>query len=353
MKLNKKYFLVLLTALGIQGVFGVNLANAVPCESEILEEMQSIKENNAQLGQMTDPQVYFFGLNAVYFNSPDDFWPSMKKRIEQLRSNPGSETWPDNSSLRLQITGAKENIQKYGSNKLLRTGDSLVICYSQALLDANGDVNTILNRNSSSKNNNKSSNQPTNSGTSKQTNKKSNQQVVTDQPKQSNAGNLSKMSRSQLIDFAGSAADRGDYAQAYAAELQLAKDPDPEIARQALRRVGFRLREGQGVNRNFSEAHRILQQAASMGDVVAYSHLCKSYMDGIGVPENHTKALENCLIAAEKGDLTAQTNLGVMYEIGNGIQRSQKLSDQWTCKAAAQGEPTAVGNVKKQNIKCN
>jgi hypothetical protein len=164
MKLNKKYYLAIFSVLGIQAFLGIYLANAVPCESEILEEMQSNKENNAQLSQTNDPNVYFFGLNAVYFNSPDDFWPSMKKRVEELRSNPGSETWPDKGSLRLQITGAKENIQKYGSDKHLRTGDNLVICYSQALLDANGEVDTILNRNSSSKNNNKSS--PSNSGAS-------------------------------------------------------------------------------------------------------------------------------------------------------------------------------------------
>ena len=35
MKLNKKYFLALLTALATQVVFGVELANAIPCEAEL------------------------------------------------------------------------------------------------------------------------------------------------------------------------------------------------------------------------------------------------------------------------------------------------------------------------------
>lgn len=37
MKLNKKYFLAILTTLGIQMVLGVSSAKAVPCESEILD----------------------------------------------------------------------------------------------------------------------------------------------------------------------------------------------------------------------------------------------------------------------------------------------------------------------------
>jgi TPR repeat protein len=161
------------------------------------------------------------------------------------------------------------------------------------------------------------------------------------------------MSTDQLISLANSAADRGDYAQAYAAELELTNNPDPEISRQAMRRVGFRIGEGQGVSKNLAESHRISLQAASLGDITAHQHVCTNYMEGYGVQENHQKAIEYCLIAAEKGDAVAQANLGWLYESGKGVQRSERLSDIWTCKAASQGQPTAVNNVKKANIRCN
>ena len=183
--------------------------------------------------------------------------------------------------------------------------------------------------------------------------KSSQQQATTSQSNQSSSGDLSKMSSGQLVDLINSAQERGDYAQAYAAEQQMAKDPNPKMSRQALRGMGVRFAEGKGVKQNLSEAHRLFQQAASMGDLDASSNLCTFNIFGEGIPENHTKALEYCLAAAEKGHKRAQASLGYLYESGNGIQRNPQLSNEWTCKAAAQGEPIAVSNVKKAKISCN
>lgn len=326
---KKITFFGMFTAIGLQFTLGVNFVYAI-CDNEIKAFCSE------------DAKSPYGGHELCDERKDKEIASVIKHYVDQRQSTyPNAE---DQRRRQREVAAESYNSAHQDNKPSTKAFYEAMMCILEYTLSQNQSG-------TSGKQSNSSTNQSSSSGASKQA--KSNQQVVTNQPNQTNSGDLSKMSRSQLIDFAGSAADRGDYAQAYAAELQLAKDHDPEIARQALRRVGFRLREGQGVNRNFSEAHRILQQAASMGDVVAYSHLCKSYMDGIGVPENHTKALENCLFADEKGDLTAQTNLGVLYEIGNGIQRRQKLSDLWTCRAAAQGEPTAVNNVKNAKIRCN
>ena len=324
MKLNKKYLLVVFTALVIQVITGVNLVNAA-CEKESRDACGS--SNNSDI---------------CYANTQS----ASENRIkESLKSNTRQEIIRD--------------INDYTS--LIRSGNSdpedietymLYVCaFKEALRRLDSPNRADSSQQSSS--NNSTSNQ-SESSSSRQANNNANRQAANNQASSSsNSSDLRNKSRDQLIDISKNAEDRGDYAKAYAAELQLSKDSDPEIARQALRRVAFRLREGQGVKQNLTEAHRLLEKAASMGDVPAHSLLCIGYMDGIGVPENHQKAIEYCLFAADRGLSGAQTNLAWLYSNGNGIQQSQKSSDAWMCKAAAQGEEAAVGNVKKLNINCN
>jgi uncharacterized protein len=51
---------------------------------------------------------------------------------------------------------------------------------------------------------------------------------------------------------------------------------------------------GRGVEKNGSEAIRLLNVAANAGDADALFQLGVCYEDGIGVPQNHSEALPKC-----------------------------------------------------------
>ena len=66
--------------LGFQAVLGVKIANAVPCESEILSviklgEEAEIKYNTKMLSLYATMAEFY----EVYFLKVDEFWPSVKK----------------------------------------------------------------------------------------------------------------------------------------------------------------------------------------------------------------------------------------------------------------------------------
>ncbi len=346
-KLNKKYFFAILTAFAVQIIIGVNLANAMPCEEFLKETWDKTEFTTNKAGKK---------VKEIYFDSYAGYWQVETfdefKKIAPEVPTKYARTWLDyEDGIPLSESQKVKQCVSIADTRRNQEGRSrfqhcaLNYLYSNRC-DASAFASGVSGQSASS-------NQSSNSSTSSQSNKKTNRQSANNQSSSSATSDLSNKSRDQLIDIASSARERGDYAKSYAASLQLAKDPDPEISRQALRNAGFHLKEGQGVKQNLFEAHRLFQQAASMGDLSAHSHLCSNFMDGTGVAENHRTALEYCLFAAERGHMTAQANLAWLYENGNGIQRSQKLSDQWTCKAAAQGEEAAVGNLKKQNISCN
>lgn len=230
------------------------------------------------------------------------------------------------------------------------------VCITKYIIDNNCKNLEVFKYKKGSGQQNSSSNSSSNqssSNSSSQSNKKANRQATASQSNQSSSRDLSNKSQEQLFEILDSAENRGDYAQAYAAEKQLAKDPSAFIKRQALRRIGYRLAEGRGVKINLNEARKYFEQAAGMGDLDASANLCVFNILGKGAPENHKKAMEYCLFAAEKGHATAQYNLAWLYQSGNGIQRDKALSDMWTCKAAAQGDEMAVSNAKKLNLNCN
>lgn len=339
--------MALFSVLVIQLGFGVNSANAVPCEET--------------LRAFWDEATFF---SADYDNPADNIRKGDKvKEIYLTYDTRAYHATTYEMALEKFPMLALGIEEKYGksckgplSGSISNNSSAMKRCLVNYLYDNDCDVSAFKISGSLRKGNQKSSsssNQSSSSGSSSQSNQKANRQSANNQSNQSSSGDLSKMSSSQLIDFAKSADIRGDFQQAYKAELQLSKDSDPEISRQALRRVGFRLREGQGVNKNLTEAHQLLHQAASMGDIQAHALLCDNYMNGKGISENHGKALEHCLFAAEKGLSGAQGNLAWLYSSGNGIQRNKKLSEEWMCKSAAQGEPAAIRNVTKLNISCN
>ena len=342
-KLNKKYFLAVLMSIGVQVIFGLNSASATSKCFDLHQKYcnESLKgSKNEYLSgfwncEIKDPQKYF-----------DYHYAAFENDLENARLNNNSRekliSWAIESNAEF-----KELVDRGIANR-----DKDEINYRKLQLCISEERLSWLQQGSKPKSNSSSS-QASSSGSSNQSNKKANQQSANNHSSSSSSSDLSNKSQEQLFEILDSAENRGDYAQAYAAEKQLAKDPSAFIKRQALRRIGYRLAEGRGVKINLNEARKYFEQAAGMGDLDASANLCVFNILGKGAPENHKKAMEYCLFAAEKGHATAQYNLAWLYQSGNSIQRDKALSDMWTCKAAAQGDEMAVINAKKLNLNCN
>ena len=67
LKLNKEYFLGVLAAFSIQIIFGINFADAVTCDPEIIAHMKVALENHTVPKlNFFDHDIYFMGLNHMW-----------------------------------------------------------------------------------------------------------------------------------------------------------------------------------------------------------------------------------------------------------------------------------------------
>lgn len=158
MILNKKYFLAILTALGMQTVLGINLASAVPCEDIINTQVEENKQNHIKWGWKYEHSVAGFdNVQSFYFTSVNDFWPKLKAYLPDRGYENGKRIPKDAHFIKHWRDLERLKIEGYKLEK----------CYTQALLDANGDIDAIINGSST---NNSSSNKASSSGTSRQAN---------------------------------------------------------------------------------------------------------------------------------------------------------------------------------------
>ena len=159
-KLNKKYFLAILTTLWIQLALGVNLANALACEKEMIDAINEAKDfTNSRGNTYTGTDVTYNYATNFTFTDPSNFWPKLKVQLDSY----GSSDVYTKSNFQSKNEYAKENF-----NKHLPKGSILEICYTQAMVDANADIDSIINGTKANKSSNSGSSSQTNS------NKKSN-----------------------------------------------------------------------------------------------------------------------------------------------------------------------------------
>ena len=93
-------------------------------------------------------------------------------------------------------------------------------------------------------------------------------------------------------------------------------------------------------------ALRYYSEAAAGGNVEAMVELAKIYRTGIAdIPKNFSEALKLLNRAAILGDASAMNLLGVMYESGEGVEASEEKSFEWCLKAANAGNAVAMYNV--------
>jgi TPR repeat protein len=94
--------------------------------------------------------------------------------------------------------------------------------------------------------------------------------------------------------------------------------------------------EGLGAERNYSDAFRLLSQAAERGASRAMVNLARMYLEGLGVPRNMEAALRWYEGAAEAGEFIAQIELGRVHSRGVLVLKNDGLALRWYSAAAAQ-----------------
>ncbi|HIJ91052.1 MAG: hypothetical protein OEV89_10155 [Desulfobulbaceae bacterium] len=109
---------------------------------------------------------------------------------------------------------------------------------------------------------------------------------------------------------------------------------------------GLRFFKGQGVPRDYAQAHKLFAEAAEMGQVKAQYRLGFMYSLGKGVKKSDQEAVNWWQKAAKQNDPEAQYYLGYMYEIGGGVKQDMGEAKKWYQKAAANGNVNAAQSLK-------
>ena len=108
--------------------------------------------------------------------------------------------------------------------------------------------------------------------------------------------------------------------------------------------LAYRYLQGRGAPLDVTEAARLFEKAAEMGDRIAQSNLGVLYMNGQGVPQDHEKAVRWFKIAAEAGDATAMGNLSFLYTMGLGVPRDYDKAAHWVRASIRAGNAHARVN---------
>ena len=121
--------------------------------------------------------------------------------------------------------------------------------------------------------------------------------------------------------------------------LKFPQDGDAEFSRALL------YYRGQGVTQDYSEAARLLRQAADKGHAEAQATLGAMYELGKGVTQDYAQAAAWFTKAAEQGFPFAQNALGTLLSEGNGVPKDDAEAAKWFRRAAEQGDTSAQFNL--------
>ncbi|MCX5876603.1 MAG: hypothetical protein NT087_10005 [Deltaproteobacteria bacterium] len=114
----------------------------------------------------------------------------------------------------------------------------------------------------------------------------------------------------------------------------------------ALYEEGMRFFKGEGVARDYAQAHKLFVEAAEMGQAKAQYRLGFMFSLGKGVKKSDQEAVSWWQKAAKQNDPDAQYYLGYMYEIGGGVKQDVAEAKKWYQKAAANGNVNAAQSLK-------
>ncbi len=123
--------------------------------------------------------------------------------------------------------------------------------------------------------------------------------------------------------------------------------------------LGMMYYNGEGVAKNLTEterwkeafeeyekaADRGYENGVDKGDARAQFNLGKMYYDGKGVGKDLTKAVKWYTRAARQKHASAQNNLAIMYNKGEGTKQNSEVATRYFFEAAQQGNAIAQSNV--------
>lgn len=101
---------------------------------------------------------------------------------------------------------------------------------------------------------------------------------------------------------------------------------------------------GSGINKNYKEAAKWLEQAARKNNTEAQYYYGLSLLGGRGVIQDYKAGFFWIEKAARKGHPEAQYSLGKMYRRGTGVEIDRARAYLWFNLAAAQGVQDAARN---------
>jgi len=113
--------------------------------------------------------------------------------------------------------------------------------------------------------------------------------------------------------------------------------------------LGYRYRDGVGVEQSYQQARELYELAASQGDASAQYNLGVMYEKGQGVDQSYEKAKEYYEASSSplQGHANSQSTLGFLYCSGEGVEQSFETARKWLLKAAEQGQEEAIINLQK------
>ncbi len=92
------------------------------------------------------------------------------------------------------------------------------------------------------------------------------------------------------------------------------------------------------------------RKAAEQGDAAAQYNLGLCYCNGEGVEKNMSEAGKWYRKAAEQGDAYAQCYLGLCYGKGHGVEKDRPEAVKWLRKAAWKGHKEAQEALKSMGV---
>jgi len=156
-------------------------------------------------------------------------------------------------------------------------------------------------------------------------------------------GNCYERGRGERQDYAEAAewyrkaAEQGhERAKAKLRIVELHRDAENGDA-EAQYALGLRCENGDGVEKDLTEAAKWYRMAAEQGHVEAQCKLGYCYVQGSGVMQDYFEAAKWYRMAAEQGNIKAQYNLGTFYFNGYGMRMDRTEAVKWYRKAADQG----------------
>ena len=107
---------------------------------------------------------------------------------------------------------------------------------------------------------------------------------------------------------------------------------------------------GEGVEKNASEAFRWFLKSAELGEAQAQHNVSVCFKFGTGTPKDPIASLVWLKKGAESGFPESQASLGECYFYGNGVQSIFSIANEWFLKAANNGHSRSMWRLAQSHF---